>query len=610
VNTTKIDSFDTNIIWQKIAAIFCFIILAVSLFAAYINPAKGYEIDIYYSTPIIVWVAIILGFFLGAIIIILQLTTDRYLKSNMWLIGLAIIIVSRMVLLFTPYIRGYVSWSGDNIAYLGMIKDIMQTGHFTSANYYPFTHAVLSSIINVTQISDSTIANLSTTGISILFILFTYLFIEVTTHDKKKQILATIIAGAVMLTAGYNVILAPNGWSILFMPLLFYLYFRYSELSYRILLIILLVIYPIFHPLSALIVIIALFIFESVKCITRLRMKTDKNGIELPSFLMSFLVLEFILYGIWILSHHQFNENLILAWNQITFGLGSGKVSELADSLNKIDVHGLGFYLLLLKLFGADIILILVSVTGMIWLLKRYRNTVQESPYLFPLACLFFVCGIIYAGYLLGLPGTQALGTGQWDRRILGYVDIIIPVFSVIIIDRILFAKRSQYIAYFTVICIIFFSSALSVASLYQSSYINQPNNQVTRMDLAGVGWFIKAKDNKVESANIASTPSNLENGVIGYQQVRELNPYTDYQLEDHFGYSKYDSLGPQYSTDKYVMVTEYDRIIYSRIWRQIGRFNTSDFNQLDQDTSVDLLYSNGETQLYYINGKLTPTTD
>ena len=208
-----------------------------------------------------VWILIILSFFGGASIILIQVVTKGNENNKIWLIGFLIIILSRVVLLYVPYIRDYISWRGDNIEYLGMVKDILVSGHFSIDNFYPITHIFLSSIVNITGVSDLIVANLCTTLISILFIFFTYVIVGAITHDKRKQMLSVVIAGIVMLADGYNVILAPNGWSILFMPLLFFLYFKSHDGSYRLLLIILLVIYPFFHPLSSLIVIIALFIF-------------------------------------------------------------------------------------------------------------------------------------------------------------------------------------------------------------------------------------------------------------------------------------------------------------------------------------------------------------
>lgn len=52
---------------------------------------------------------------------------------------------------------------------------------------------------------------------------------------------------------------------------------------------------------------------------------------------------------------------------------------------------------------------------------------------------------------------------------------------------------------------------------------------------------------------------------------------------------------------DKYAVITRFDRILYSTVWQTVGRFNSADFEKLEQDQIVAKLYSNSEMDVYFI---------
>lgn len=591
----------------KLLAIICFCLLIIALLVAYTHPASGYELNIYSSTPLVVWVSVIFCFFCGGFIIVSQIITRGYENSRIWILGLLILIAARVVLLYTPYIRGYISWMGDDIGYIGMVHDILINGHFTSINFYPVTHIFLSGIIYITGLPEIAVSNLSTAFISVLFILFIYLLTGAVTNDKSKQLLSVLIAGCVLIAEGYNAILAPNGWSILFMPLLFYLYFKYASPSYRILFLIILVMYPFFHPISSLLVIIALLILELTKwSFSRsVRRSSAQLSSPPPNYFLAFTVIEFMIFTTWIIGHSEFNTNISLFWQQITSGFGSGKVAELTSSLNKINVHGIDFYILVFKMFGADLILIVLSIIGILWLLKQkynsYYNRIRKVRVFLPLAGVFGVFGFLFVAYMLGLPGIGTLGQGQWDRRFLGYVDILLPVFSAVALSTLLFRRSSRTLALLTFGCLIGLSSIISIFSVYASPYISQPNNQITLKDMIGTKWFIDEKDMSLGNIFIMSPPVSFAEGIIGFTSADERSDLFGSQAADHFGYNGRNKLGAEYPRDAYLTLTAYDRTIYNTVWKEVGRFNNADFEKLGNDSTVSEIYSNQGMDFYYV---------
>jgi hypothetical protein len=587
--------------------------MIAAIIIAWAHPATGYELDIYKSTPIFTWIFLVLAISGGAYIIFHQIITKGYETSRTWLLGLLVLVLSRFALLYIPYIRGYVSWNGDNIAYLGFIKDILQHGHFSSSDIYPITPVLLTQVISITGITDGIAANLSTALISVIFVLSIYLLVGAVTHDKRQQLLSVVIAGSVFLAGGYNVILCPNGWSILFMPLLFYFLFSQStgayRRSYRILLIILLVVYPFFHPLSSLMVIVA-FCIIVLTCSLFMRLSKQKLNIFSlsPKSLASYIMIELILFTTWILAHSQFNLNIQLFGQQISSGVGSGELGNLGESLNKINVHGMAFIVLLFKMYGGEIILVILSIAGILWFLThiRHRNDNKVLNPL-PLAFVFLVFGLFFAGYLLGLPGMASLGEGQWNRRFLGYVDILIPLFGAYALYLLIVKVKRHRLVYASTFCLVVMSSILSITTLYVSPFSMQPNNQITHQDMTGMLWLINEKpintDSTIGCAFVANPPAWFAKGILGLDETAErIDLSNAVQFADHFGYDGNNTIGEQYSQDLYAAIIEADRIVYVTVWEAVGRFLDHDYIMLDADKTVNRLYDNGETTVYYVS--------
>lgn len=588
----------------SIVAIVCFILLAIALLIAHASPATGYELDIYNATPLSVWVCLFLSFIGGISILGHQIATKGYRDSRFWLIGLLVLILARMSVLYLPYIRGYISWGGDNISQLGMIKDILSSGHFPTNAYYPITHVLLSSGISVTGIPDIILVNLSTTFLSVMFVLSTYLLATAVLPHKGQQLLAALVTGGVMLGGGYNVFLMPNGWSILLMPLLFYCYFKRAIAPYTILFAILLVLYPFFHPLSALVVIISLGALELSRWLLPRILKPRATLASSPDIRPSPtpMLIELTIFLPWVLSFQQFHPSLRLMWQQITTGVGPEVIAGIETSLSKVNVHGMDFVTLLFKMYGVTIIFLILALIGIFFLWRQVRSgSIGRKEY--DLACfasVLLVSGIFYGYYLSGGPGSGALA----GERLLFYVAAFTPVFAAFALYELFKRLNFRRLAWGGIICLVILSSVLSIRSLYRSPYIIQPNLQITQMEMTGMIHLIKEKDTTIGCAHIMRFPYRFADGILGTIETNRRGDlsYNVVQPSDHLGYDEHSTLGEQYSQNRYAAITKFDRILYTTVWHEVGRFNDADFERLEQDPTVDKLYSNGELDVYLIH--------
>jgi len=588
----------------KIVAIVCFAFIAISDFIAYTNPAKGYELSIYESTPFLVWLLLILSITGGVAIIIHQVYTKEYKSSNFWLIGLLILILSRMSLLYIPFIRGYYTWRGDNISHIGSVKDVLLSGHVASDNFYPITHILLTEIISVSGVPIELIVNHSTALFSIFYVVSTYLLATAALPKKDAQLISVASIGGVLFN-GYDAYLMPNGWSILYLPLVFFLFIKSSKsLEYRLLLVIMLILYPFFHPLSSTMLVISLLTIGFVSVLLHI---IEYKKISLNNILHNFPITQIlIVLGIllpWILSFPQFYLNIRSLYTALTTGHSPDVITQMSATLDKINVHGFEFVKLLIKIMGDDIIFLVLSTIAAIILLKSYKKNhknLKNSENLIILLGITFTIGIMYASYLFNIiPGLGNINS----QRLLAYLVLFTPIFAGFSFHHFLSKERTHITASLCIV-IIMTASIISILSLYPSPYIIRPNPEVTQMDMYGFEWFVDYKSRDIGCTYIMSPPYRFADAIlgdVGEDKRSDIEHYAP-QIPDHFNYIAHERLGESYKKDRYAVITKMDKIIYDTVWRVVGRFHKEDFEKLETAETVDKLYTNRECDVWYIH--------
>jgi hypothetical protein len=583
--------------WIKLVAITALVLSTIALLLAYQSPATGYELSIYDSSGVPIWVFIILAVSGGTFILIHQAIVERNENRRLWLLGLSVIILAQVVILVIPYIRGYEAFRGDNITHLGMVRDITISGHFSNVNFYPSVHILTAWISSVTGIQEAVVFNLGTAFFApVIFLLSIYMLANMVLPERRQRLIAVALAGLIFPA----VYITPNGWSMLFLPLLFLCYFKRTIPDYRIFLVILLVLFPFLHPLSSLILILALIVIELSRAVLALKAR-EETAFRPSGFTFEPILLEIVVFCAWVLSFSRFYVNLQVFWNQILNFTKSDVLGDIGATLSKIDISGPDLIVLYLKLYGVSTVLIVLSLVTVFLLIRRIRsNWDRGTTNLFLLATTFIFTGFLYLLYLLGFPGLAVLG----GDRFLRYAIILTPLlagFGVYEIIRRLNHQKAAVAATaaLTVIC-----AGMVVFTLYSSPFTVKPNAQVTRMDMSGMTWFIEEKDRDIDSIHIMSPVERFADGIIGEVASSERRDLESrLQFPDHFAYDQYDTLGEQYAGDRYAVITRFDRVIYTTVWEVVGRFNVDDFDNLENDPTASKLYSNGELDIYLIHG-------
>ena len=588
-----------------IIAIICFALLAAALLIAHNSPATGYELSIYASTPVLVWIFLVLTCAGGVFLILHEVITEPSERSHIWLVGFLILLLAHMSLLYIPYVRGYASWLGDNLTHWGVIKDLVSTGHFSEENPYPVTHVLIAQVMSVTGLRASTVANLSTCFLSVGFVLSTYLLATAVLPHKGQHLLAAAVAAAVVPFVGYHVLLMPNGWSILLFPLLLFAVFKCDSWAYLVLALILVVLYPFFHPLSSLMAAVALVAIVLLRFGVGYVFRTARRTGNKPALgpILNLAGIELAILLPWVMSFQRFHSNVRLLWESLTTGGGADAIGGMGESLDKVDIHGIGFLLLLIKMYGASLILIGTAAAGGFLLVKRLRSDASDAKYLglLSLLVLMLLFGSLYLLYYVGAPGLSSIG----GERLLSYTLIPTVVLSGFTLYHLVARFGHGLRVAAAVLCTIMLAAVLSMLTLYDSPYRLRPNLQITQMDMTGMGWLVDTKDRSLGTTYILINVDRFADALLGLDEAGRRQDISSHApvIADHFGYSDFGTLGEQYSQDTYAAITAADSMVYDTVWKDVGRFSQVDFAHLQEDSTVMKLYANGELDVYLIRG-------
>lgn len=573
---------------SKLVAIVAFICIIVALFLIRADsPATGYELSIYSALPSLTWICLIAAIFCGMAIITYQALNKK--EGNFWLIGFAILIITISIILLLPIFRGYFLYGlSDSLAHLQYTSSIVSEGHFTD-NYYPVTHILGAELTQVLGIKVETVMKLLPVIFTVLFIVFIYLIAKVVSFKKGHALLAAAV-GTVPVFAYYHVVTYPFSLSLLAVPILIYCYFvnlKHISVPWKIAFLIALFLFPFFHPITQIGIVIVLISAEIAKWLWTKR--TSQVGIQ-AKISFSSVVISTATFFLWISYFLILGPTIQRIYNWLTGEANLvARVGEIETTLGRLFIDPLE---LVIKMYGQNLMLILLFLVAFgliahgLW---RRRNEFRD---LYILSIILVVGGLIYLLLSMGLgliTWGRFLGVnlGLWGVSILaGFA--LYEVFSNI--------KRLKTITVFLIAIILTVISTLGIFSIYRSPWVLQPNWQITHADINGDGWM-----NQYKREGIPITE-------IGW-----VRPYRQVNIPEHFGYPNYVSLGESLNEDTFLIITERFKqasvdptlieqgIVSHDIVAKPG-FNEDDFIQIEADKSAAKLYTNGEFDIFFVS--------
>ena len=577
----------------KISAIlsFVFITLALVLIEQH-SPATGYELSLYDSLPAATWIFLVAAIVLGTGIIVSAAFSEN--KSNYWLLGFMVLIMCNFIVLSLHFIRGYHFLTiSDPLAHLGTTSEILSSGTI-GENYYPITHIMGAVMVEMSAIDLITVMKFVPVVFTLMSMLFIYLLASAVSANRGHALLSAA-AGTTLLYSYYHISTYPQALSLLTFPVVFYLYFKAAGIpstAFKALFIILLFLFPFFHPAPEIVLIFCLVGGEIGRYVWKKRaIVQEKSGFS-DRISSNPALISTIIFFTWFSSFTVFGTLMrgrFLEWFE-------GNVDKV-PRFNELDVisklEPVDQVLLALKMYGGQFIYLFLSGIAVIFVLKHYMGRRQESKNLFNLSVLLLISGPVYVIIFMVL-GLTTIGrlfganTELW----------VIPVLSGFALYEVfsrLQVPRSIGVVFVTFILVS--ASVLGIFTIYRSPWIYQPNMQITQMDMGGLAW-----------SNGHVIP-DTKFGYLGWP-----TGYNPIILPAHFGHPEYGTFGESLEQDMTFIMTERfrqaadDPTLSQSSVVPIGLsaqgFDTEDIERLEQDSSVDRWYVNGDFELLYVEAK------
>lgn len=540
------------------------------------GPATGYELSIYSATPLIFWITVIIGLFHGIFIVTLALY-ERI--GKIWIIGLFEIIFFNILAISLYALRGYVLYlgRGDAASYVGMAMDVSNYGIILDYNFYPIVSILISQIGQIANIPIIDISKYISSFFFVIYILSIYCLSK-SIHDNKKFIFTCIIASTPILfpwfsTSAYHMLL-----SVLTIPMLFYYIQKSSDNRFRFFSVIWIVISPLFHPITVIMVFIYLLV-------TYLHEKHMYNESKISIFL---ILISFVSFVGWFISQYILLGDAKRIILQIFHFLDTQSTASQADYyITKLGLSNIVRSFLFMD--AHIIILFTISLVAVYYIIKNRKSEMNLAS-----TAICFLIGNIFIIIVFFTSKTHTP-----DRLInLNPNMILMQTLIGYLIYKFSCEKRDM--ATIFLVGLIMISSMMSIFALYQSPIVTYPGDHMTNNDVSSMTWLLSNKNPNLRTIDIMGPISRYAEMIYGYNFKFQRNDlYRDIVLPDHFGFSNNDTF--PIDKDRYLVITKYDIQSYTEVWEDVNRFEEQDFINMELLKNVDNIYDSKEVLFYLI---------
>jgi len=602
--------FSINLWYERffkiISLISFFLILLVLTMIVEAGPASSYEFSIYDAYPGDFWIFILSAIFCGSIVILGSAIVPS--KNNYWHFGLFAILISDVILLFIPVIRGYYIYgSGDVLTHIGLMKEILGTFRI-GTNLYPVDHllGVIIHVISGLSLPDITL--IIPPFFSLFFILSMY-FVGKTMFHTKFELLVFVTLSSILMAGNGQLAFVPNAQSVLLIPLFLYLalkmYYGVNTKKYHFLLLLISFLIVLYHPLVTIMIILILCLMQIVQYIQE---KYERKVLKKVNYIYAifFIVAVFSIWSTYLRMATKVVEPII---NHI---LGDVKTqSELEKNVNllsQVKIDPIYLIKLILNFYGKWMILGILALLCIGLIFKSIKNRKTKPDFYMGFSIMGYIVLFMLSFAMLVTNGSFGFGRVYSFANL--FTLLIIPTGIYLLlynnpIDTSI--KRTTVIKLFGVIFIIFCVTYFSIFTLFLSPIVTTANQQVPRSDYSGMNTFFLFRDESFPTMELGAVSNRFYDAIYGPSAPR-LNIYNNYTLTvppGHFGYQNR-TLTRNYSLyPKYLLLNDLGRGFYPHLYPEFKNnwhFLAKDFEQLQSDTNIQVVYTNRNLEVFLLS--------
>ncbi|AFD00206.1 hypothetical protein Mtc_1454 [Methanocella conradii HZ254] len=601
-----------------LSTVISFICISLSLFIILNAPAtSGYEISIYDVYPSFLWVLICMP----TVILFSFLFFNKNLKFANCILLLIGAIISMMILFSIPLFRGYVFYgAGDTHSQIYLINEIAKNGHIIHGDIYPISHI----LIYIQSIMLSFTPELVSLYFRPFFIFFYIISMVVFSKCLKCNSIESIFI------AGFSIIpvfgdwltieyIMPSTECFFMIPLTLYAIIKSrnanQKFAYLLISIILLILFPFFHPEGTIFLLVALACLLIISKLNKKYFLTKEKELNIchnNELIISIIILSIGLV-VWL--------SYALSWGNTITIIYASIISSVFPTAPPAQVILKGFKIdyfdvikEIFKLYGVALGYLLISIMICIVIFKNMilkKNILSRDLLLSSLFFIFITVNMLFL--FLGSPMSYHI-----YRQIKYSLLASTLILGVYASNYLLKIKNNYDIKYYTIacifICIIFIASLLGVYNAYSSPsqslsslpYANLINHQVTYEDISGMRFFFDHRNELYQILEpIGRAYQNRFADYFGRDDINPVNIRSGYDINvfppPHFGYDKSPVLGSSYTENQYLLVYPPLEEFYPRLYtkyEQLWRYDSNDLRSLSFDVTIEEIYNNGELKI------------
>lgn len=572
-----------------------FLAVTVAVLVARGSPATGFEVSLYTATPTATWVGLAVAFVCATVVA--GTTPGRRTR----LAALVLAGETFVAVVALPVIRGYAFYgSGDALSHMGWIREVLGGEIVLSDLIYPGLHTTAIAVARLGGLELSHAMMLSVVVYAAAFAVFVPLAARALTDDAFAATVG-VFAAAFLLpvnNVSAHLVFFPSTMAVFLFPFVMLLAIialrrgkaaRLTPVDGLLALAgvgILLV-----HPQQAVNVVL---VFATVSVLVGIRRYRAPDPTLDPLYRhTAFLG---VATAVWGLSHERISDTAGAYAGAVVGAVvgggsaGGGAIAQRTGSLSAIGVSPLEIGV---KLFfpGA----VFAVLTGLLLagaLLGWFRGDRDRLP-LVVLGLGLVPVGVVMVLYVLGNLQTIYF-------RHLGFLMALVTVFGAVAVARLAalvsgdgLDRRGVALAFVVLTPLL----ALSIATVFPSPFIYQPNSHVTAMEYSGYETTFAHDNESVPYAGIRAGPDRFRDAIEGTGDLESRTVRRGARVP----YGELDSdLTSVFEGPRYLAVDsgDYDReiVAYGGL-----RYSEEGFETLGSGDGVSRVLSNGGYRVYYV---------
>lgn len=576
-----------------------YIICALFVTAVTVTPpASSFEHTVYGGFNAALWIVFAGLILVGIGLLVISISSDSLKLSKPALI---VLVVAYAALFAIPLTRGYVLYSTftfDKLSHLGLIFDILDSGHLTS-DQYPATHILVSEMSMITGLSPETLSSVVPFVFFLLFVAGCALFVWTMTGNKKL-VLCTILAAWPLVFGSFWVTIMPWLFSLSLVLLLLASFHRSITDQSNIWAIVslhLIASLTWYHPITMVFALIMITAHTVGLWLTPSRTEHWTLMLSQMGTFVAIGALSLTTYHVLSGRLGQEIEGIAASLIMGTSG-GASRVeqtSEVSYTISQV----LSYFVL--PDLGLPLFYSLIGGGFFLLVLVRWQRT-RASGFEMTVATQCFIGAVVsLAFFFIQIHGSNLVRGSQYL--------LIFSTFTFGVLLYILTRQQSFQSYHGRVVLTLIITIAVGGLVLYGAATVYNDHAHLTEASVDGYGWQLDHK--APEEATVADTGRDrFAYYYYGYEDAQLLRSEgmdissAPYDPPHRLGYLDHDTVGDSIGRSYLVIRTaDLTKHEIEPEWRleAIDRITYSDHERLHGDPSTHKTYDNGEIDVWRI---------